>query len=173
MRIHCLTSEGAFMLLTAFKKFLLCGIFTIMIFGSAAGHAQNSGETLKRPMEHARDVATHCVGAWESQTCMTHVSDSVLYMAADYAARLQDQNKEVFIEDLKQHCAAATAATQQDVPAYAMQSALTTCANIITTLNEESGVSPNRDMFQLLVGAVLCLDKDERCAQIEQGLKNL
>lgn len=139
---------------------------------SASGSAANAADN--KPSEeaviHAGRVAAACLEGWETQSCLSTVSESNLVMAANYAAMLEKNAKTNAMEDLKQHCAASTAATQGEYPAYAMRSAFVECANIISDITYKTNISPDKSHYQLLVGAVLCLDGDHRCTAIEQGL---
>lgn len=120
--------------------------------------------------DHARRVASVCPGNWNSQECMKVVSGSTLVMVANYMKALDEAGKKTEVETIKQNCAAATAATQQEVPAYAMLSANTTCANMIYDVSEQTGVVPDQSHYQLLVGPILCMNADRRCPPIEQEL---
>ena len=60
--------------------------------------------------DHAAQVANFCPEHWETQECLAAVSESTLVMAANYGANLDKRGKKAAIEDLKEHCAAATAA---------------------------------------------------------------
>ena len=151
-------------------------LVVIMASGASAQGTQPQAQPqaqmeAKTPEQLAGNVASACIGNnWESQNCLRNVSEGVLYMAADYAARLQHAGQPNGIETLKQKCAAATAATQQEVPAYAMESALTTCANSVYTVTQQTGVSPDPDLYQLVIAPILCLKGDERCKGIERQL---
>lgn len=125
----------------------------------------------KVSIQHAKIVSKACIGNWESQPCLKAVSESALVFAANYGAKLKRRGKSKSMETLKQHCAAATAASQGEYPAYAMQSAYTECANIIYDISEETKVTPDQSHYQLLVAPVLCLSKARECKGIESGLK--
>lgn len=122
-------------------------------------------------MAAARLVGTHCPGQWESASCLKAVSQSNMVMVSNYGETLQQSGKAQAAENLKQHCAASTAATEGDYPAYAMKSAFIECANSITTISEQLGVTPDLSQFQLLIGAAMCLDKGAGCANIETALR--
>lgn len=119
----------------------------------------------------ARLVGAHCPGQWESASCLRAVSQSNLTMVSNYGEVLHNARKAQAAEQIKQNCAASTAATEGDYPAYAMKSAFIECANAITTISEQTGTAPDLSQFQLLVGATMCLDKGAGCAQIEAGLR--
>lgn len=122
--------------------------------------------------DHAKIVASACVpGRWEEQGCLKAISGNVLVMASNYGVELQERGKKADAETLKQHCAAATAATRGEYPAYAMRSAFVECANIVYDIKEKAGLSPDLSQYQLLVGAVQCLDKSAACAAFEHGMQ--
>jgi hypothetical protein len=122
-------------------------------------------------VQNAVMVAKACPARWESPDCLKSVSQVTLSMAANYAGALQESGKKTDSETIKQHCAAATAATQQNYPAYAMQSAFTECANKIAEIVQSTTMTPDLSQYQLLGGAILCLQKHAGCADIENGLK--
>jgi hypothetical protein len=117
-------------------------------------------------LQFAKSVATACTADWAAQKCLSAVSDSNMTMLSNYGADLQNRKMEPEAETLKQECAATTAANQQTVPAYAMHSALTACANAILGIVQRTGVSPDPSHYQLLVAPLLCLGGDPSCAQI-------
>ena len=131
--------------------------------------AQNSASTIG--MTHAFRIAQDCLdNRWESATCLKRISESTLVMASNYAATLKESRKLMESKKLEQHCAAATAAAKQEYPAYAMRSAYTECANAISDIAGATNITPDLSQYQLLVGAVQCLDKTTACLGIEQGL---
>lgn len=94
-------------------------------------------------------------------------------MAVTYGEDLKQKNKPKGAEYLKQHCAAATAGTQDTtIPAYAFKSAFTECANAIAEINKQLNIMPDASLYQLLVIAITCLseDKQQACSAIEQEL---
>lgn len=130
---------------------------------------QQGGET-KSAKELAGMMAQTCPGSWKADGCLKNISESVLHLAAGYAAALQNSGNSQAIETLKQKCAAATAATSQDVPAYALESALTECVNNIYGIQQSTGVSPDADLYQLAVVSTLCLKDNPECSGLEQQL---
>lgn len=121
--------------------------------------------------DNARNVASYCLdGKWETPDCLKAVSQNNLTMAANYSAALNEVGKNGAAEVIKQKCAASTAATREEVPAYAMKSAFLECVNTIPEIANGTGVLPDQSQFQLLVAAIQCLDKAKSCAMIEQGL---
>ena len=120
---------------------------------------------------HGGRVAGACLNKWEEQSCLRQVSDTYLTAVSLYAEDLEVGGFKAEQEPLKEHCAASTAATQlDDVPAYAMRSAFVECSNKIYAIYERTKIMPDQELGQLMVLAVLCLDKDPRCSQMEEGL---
>ena len=120
--------------------------------------------------QHTSNIATACVGHWETQDCLRAVSESNIVMVSNYAESLKQSGNGQSMEPLKQQCAASTAASKDEFPAYAMQSAFTECANAIYDISSGTGISPNQSHYQLLVGSVLCLSNDPRCAALESQM---
>ncbi len=120
--------------------------------------------------KYAAGVASACVGNWQSQPCLKASSEAAMALTAKYMASLNQTGKTTQAETIKQHCAAATAAMTEQVPADAMRSAYTECANMIYDVSEQTGIKPDQSLYQLLVAPVLCLSGDQRCSMIEQGL---
>lgn len=122
-------------------------------------------------VDYAGRAARACLnGRWEEQACLKAISENTLVMASNYGAALQGRGKNKASETLKEHCAAATAATKGEYPAYAMRSAYVECANKVYDLTESTKMSPDLSQYQLLVGAVQCLDKSRACKGVESGL---
>ncbi|NCC21570.1 MAG: hypothetical protein EOM26_03810 [Alphaproteobacteria bacterium] len=117
-------------------------------------------------------IAQQCIGNWESQACISILAQSNLVLAANYAEKLEKRGQKKATEAVKEHCAAATAATQQDVPAYAMRSAMTECANAIYDISRATKVEPDQSHYQLLVYPTMCLSEDQQCPAIEAGLED-
>ncbi len=133
--------------------------------------AQTAQTALKTAQGYARDMAHACLGGeWEAQPCMVVVSENTLVMAANYQADLEKSGKKALGEQVKQKCAAATAATRGEYPAYAMQSAYTECANGLYEISEASGMKFDINQYQLLVGAIQCIGKTGNCKMFETGL---
>ncbi len=120
---------------------------------------------------YAARVARACLdGRWESAGCLKQVSESVLVMVSNYGGALKDKMKVAQADKVKEHCAAATAASKQDYPAYAMRSAFVECANALSDVAGAAGMMPDLTQYQILIGAVQCLDKGTACVAVEQGL---
>ncbi|MCB1591959.1 MAG: hypothetical protein KDI90_05855 [Alphaproteobacteria bacterium] len=120
----------------------------------------------------AKAVALACPGNWESEICLKATSQSAMVLVSQYGAKLEHSGNKPAMEPLKQDCAASTAATQQDnIPAYAMKSAYTVCANKITDIATETGIKPDPSYLQLLVASILCLDKNPQCPMMEDSLR--
>ncbi len=121
---------------------------------------------------HVANVTSYCVGKWESEACLKELSSVSMDMAVNFAENLDAKKEHGAIELIKQHCSAPTAALKISVPAYAMKSAITECVNSVADINEATSVKPDLNLYQLLVGSVLCLDKDPACADIEKQLSS-
>lgn len=123
---------------------------------------------------HIKSLASLCVNNWESEGCLKELSALSMDMTVNYAEKLDAQDnqtkKEAEMESLKQHCAASTAALKISVPAYAMRSAITECVNTVSDLNKDTAIKPDVNLYQLLVGSVLCLSKDLTCENLEKQL---
>lgn len=148
---------------------MLCAalFFTAALSFSMSVHAQ---QVSPQVMAHAKKIASVCPKSWEKQNCLAAVSESNLTLAANYAQTLDNAGKSKHLEPLKQICAASTAATKGKYPAEALLSAFTECANGIYGIYQKSGVQPDQSNYQLLVGAILCLNKDPQCDLLEQSL---
>jgi len=113
---------------------------------------------------------TQCPAQWDQQQCLSVVSSITKLMVQDYADTLNKSGHKAAIDPLTQECAAATAAAEGEYPAEAMRSAFTVCANYLATMAEKTQLTPNQDAYQILVGSILCLSGDPRCAAIEAQL---
>lgn len=122
---------------------------------------------------HTQDIAAYCIGAWQSQKCMKALSRSNLTLASLYAETLNKNKKKKAQDALLENCSASTAATKVDVPAYAMKSAMTTCANAIYDITEATKIKPNPTHFQLMIEPIFCLGGEERCEKFEELLRNV
>ncbi len=153
-------------------------LFILFLFpAQASAHitrAETGTNTVSREARtFAGIIASQCPGKWKSQTCMEKVSESALVLAANYAAALQKRGFENAVEKIKKNCAAATAASRIEVPAYAMESAYIECANMIYDISEETGLKPDQSHYQLLVSPILCMTEDKRCPGLESQMKDL
>lgn len=133
--------------------------------------AMAAGSVSQNGLAFAKLLGQHCPGQWESPSCLKAVSESNMSMVSSYGGALQEGGKQQAAEQIKQNCAASTAATEGNYPAYAMKSAFIECANTISSVAEQTGVSPDLSQYQLLIGATMCLDKAEGCQNIEQSLR--
>ena len=156
---------------------MACVLFAVPISVSAEiyNKPRKTEKTEKVPsataVEYAKRAAKQCLyGKWEEQGCLKAVSENNLVMAANYGAALQEGGHDADYELIKEHCAASTAATRGEFPAYALRSAFVECANMIYDVSESSGLKPEPSQYQLLVSAVQCLDKSPLCRAIEKGL---
>lgn len=168
--------EGVIMMkhFTFFRvsKTLLFLIFSIFISGTympQQSYAQPIAS--EESALFARELSNTCLKQWEAPGCLSNISQSTLVLAANFAGDLESSGMVGAVEQVKQSCAAATAATQGNYPAYAMRSAFTQCANSIADISEQTRINPDQSHYQLLVSSILCLSKDRRCAMIEKGLK--
>ena len=149
------------------KHFIL--MLTCLFVAAPPSAAQDQREILPAAT-HAANIAKSCPGTWEKEACLHAVSNSAHDMVVNYAAALESAGKTSALETLKQVCAAATA-TESNIPAYAYTSAYTECANGIYDLSEHTRVQPDQSHYQLLITAVLCLSKDQRCAALELQMR--
>ncbi len=159
----------------AVSVFVVVGLFGLSAHVDAAYVKKKAQPTQNQPSSTAADfagrVAQACVGGkWTQQNCLKAVSENNLVMASNYAAALKEAKKTSHSENVKEHCAASTAATKGEYPASAMRSAYVECVNLIVDTANATGMVPDQSQFQLLVGAVQCLDKTEACSAIEQAL---
>lgn len=144
--------------------------FTALFFAAAFGPNAIAQQVSPQVMAHAKKIASICPGSWEQQNCLEAVSQSNLTLASNYAQTLDNAGKSGQLEPLKQLCAASTAATKGEYPAEAMNSAFTECANGIYEISQKSGVAPDQSNYQLLVAAILCLNKDPQCKMLERSM---
>ena len=159
-------------------SFCLLMVVSIFISQSAIGkepsavYDKNSA-AYKGAIKHVRNMSAQCKGKWETQGCMKTLSNVSLVMVSNYAADLKRHNRLSAIESLKQNCAASTAALQIKVPAYAMREAMTVCVNHISDLNDQTGLRPDPNYSQMIVGSILCIDKNMSCFLMEMQLGKL
>jgi hypothetical protein len=149
------------------KSGLAVALLVSLCFINSA-QAQQASASIQ---EQASAIANACLANWQAPGCLKAVSASSLVLAANYGTALQQGGHAAEAETIKQHCAASTAATQGDYPAYAMKSAFTECANTISDVAGKTGVNPDPSQYQLLVGPVMCLDGSQGCAAVTNGLK--
>lgn len=146
-------------------------LFLLSLSAPLQAQIQTESSASQTARDFARSVARSCLRGWESQQCLEALSGSALVLTANYAAALEKAKKTTYTEQLKNHCAASTAAMEGHYPAEAMNSAFTECANTIYDISEASGIPPDLSHYQILVGGVLCLSGQPQCASIEQGLR--
>lgn len=149
--------------------FMLALSLTVLCV-STTQHAKAESTPSEAAASFAKLLSNNCLKRWNNPTCLSNISQSALVLAANYAGDLQSNGMVGAVEQVKQHCAAATAGTKGDYPAYAMQSAFTECANIIYDVSEQTKIKPDNSHYQLLVGSIMCLNKDRSCPSIEHGL---
>ena len=153
-------------------RFSSLTLFAALVFAAAFGMATsaNAQQVTPQVMAHAQKIASTCPGSWEQQTCLEAVSESNITLASNYAETLNNAGKSGQLEPLKQLCAASTAATEGEYPPAAMSSAFTECANGIYDISEQSGIKPDQSNYQLLIAAILCLNKDPQCGVLERSM---
>ena len=88
------------------KHIAAIALLTIMTMPAHAGSGVSADG-----MAAARLVGAHCPGQWEAPACLKAVSQSNLTMVSNYGENLQQSRKAQAAEQLKEHCAASTAAT--------------------------------------------------------------
>lgn len=119
---------------------------------------------------HLKDMSQKCPKTWETQACLASMAESNRTLASLYAEDLDKSGHGQYLAEIKEHCAASTAASQIEVPAYAMKSAMTECSNTIYDLTEKTQIKPPMSHYQLLITTIYCLDKDPRCQPLEETL---
>tara|TARA_B100001989_G_scaffold250218_1_gene226916 strand:- start:90 stop:731 length:642 start_codon:yes stop_codon:yes gene_type:complete len=119
---------------------------------------------------HLKDLAQKCPNTWTSQKCLAALAESNKTLISVYAGDLDENGFKDQLTPLKEHCAASTAASKIEVPAYAMKSAMTECANTIYDISEATQVKPFLSHYQVLVTSIFCLSDDPRCAPLENTL---
>lgn len=150
-------------------KFL--SLLTLALFAFAPTPSHAEAVPSATALTYAKSLGQVCPGQWESQPCLKAASQSSLALAANYGGALQEKKLNAEAEEIKQHCAASTAATQGEYPAYAMKSAFIECANTMSDVATKTTLDPDVSHYQLLVATVMCLDKDAGCVEIEKTLK--
>jgi len=153
---------------TWIKKAAFFGLI-LQSFYMLPAHAQTGPS--ETSLIYAKLIANACPDQWESPACLSAVSKSNLALAANYGGALQEQKLNDAAEKIKQHCAASTAAREQEFPAYAMKSAFIECANMMSDVSDETRITPDLSHYQLLIGATMCLNKDPGCAEITKTLR--
>lgn len=148
------------------QLFFFCAALLIG-FANIAAAQQISPQVLA----HAKQIGQTCPQKWETQPCLAAISSSNKTLAVNYMQSLEAKGKKSAMEQVKQLCAASTAATEGEYPAYAMQSAFTECTNGLYDISQKTGVLPDQSHYQLLVGSVLCLSKAPQCAALEAGMQ--
>jgi len=153
------------------NRFIVKCAFVGLLFISFGAQAQMAPQPSAMAVQFAQLVSKACLNKqWETPACLSAVSNSNLALAATYGSDLQNKGFAAAAEQIKQHCAASTAAREQAYPAYAMKSAFTECANMIYDVSEQTKVTPDQAHYQLLVAPILCMSNDQRCLGVEQGL---
>lgn len=122
---------------------------------------------------HTQEIGAYCVGSWQSQPCMKALASTNLSVATVYARTLEAKGQKKMHEPLLKGCSASTAAVKREVPAYAMKSAMTECANAISDISNATKIKPNPTHFQLLVEPIFCLSGEPRCGKFEELLRQI
>lgn len=145
------------------------------IFSCSSVFAQGPLNPTDKPSDislaYAGKIANTCLGNWKNQSCLKIISESNLVMAANYVELLEEKGKQKEADKILEDCAAATAATKGNYPAYAMNSAFAECANTMATTFENTSIVPDASQFQLLFVAIKCLSGDQLCPILEMGLQ--
>lgn len=149
------------------KYTVLAGVIGLISIGTAA--AKPDALTTQQ-FGHVTAIHESCVQNWGDQSCMQSISATSKDMLEAYAVALEKSGHKAQVETVKNQCAATTAAAKTKVPAYAMKSALTECANTISDVVAEVTVQPDLVLYQLLVGSIFCLGKEEPCPVFEKGI---
>ena len=156
------------------RSAFLCFLISLFLCVQTVSYAvaQTNQNPSAESVYHAQKVAASCLNKqWTAPLCLKNLSESALVLSANYAGVLESKGMIGPIEQIKQNCAAASAGTQGDYPAYALTSAFTQCANMIFDVSEQTYIKPDLSHYQILVGSILCLSRDPRCTSIEQQLK--
>jgi hypothetical protein len=154
-----------------FPRMKFLSLLTLALLTLSPAMARAEAVPSATALTYAKLLGQSCPGQWESQTCLKAASQSSLTLAANYGGALQERKLNAEAEDIKQHCAASTAATQGEYPAYALKSAFIECANTMSDVAAKTSIDPDVSHYQLLVATVMCLDKDAGCVEIEKTLK--
>lgn len=157
------------MRLSPFRFLMVSACLSLAMLLPTSANAQLG--VSQQVLGHAQKVASACIHKWENQTCLTALSNSNMDMIINYAQSLKNNHKSSAIEDLKNVCAASTAAQDGEYPAYAMNSAFTECANGMYDLSVSTGIKPDQSHYQLIVAAVMCLSKSPQCRTLQGQLQ--
>lgn len=136
-------------------------------------HQAQAQQVPPQVVQHIRQLQQNCMsGQWESQACIRALGESNLTLASQYAESLKKSGKAADADDIVQHCAASTASTKKQVPAYAMASAMTECANAMGDTANKTRIKPDLTHYQILIAGALCLSKHPKCPPLERGIAN-
>ena len=149
---------------------IIAGLMGFIALGFASTSPAQAQQVNKQVLAHAGQIASVCPQKWETQNCLKAVSSSNKTLAVNYATKLDQAGHKASVEQVKQVCAAATAGTEGEYPAYALQSAFTECVNGLYDISQKTNILPDQSHYQLLVGSVLCLSKAPQCAALEQQM---
>ncbi len=159
---------------TIYKTTFFAFILFVATLGSfAAVSAKSPPPLTAKEKKYVRAVAENCSGQWQEQPCLATLARVSKHVTSYYAEDLHKKGRKGRLEPLKQGCAASTAAEKMEVPVYAMKGAMTVCANTISDITEATGISPNVNLYQLVIAGVLCLANDPQCPALEGRLQAL
>lgn len=158
---------------------LIVCIFLLVVipFGAQAQDKTPPSNVIKPSpvsVNFARDYAKNCLGEWSNAECLKTVSGSNIVLTGQYMDVLKEQGKTDKVAELRDGCAASTAAfNKSDIPAKAMRNAYVQCANTISDISEATTIKPDLSHYQLLLGAIMCLDGSDVCKKLEAQLSPL
>lgn len=151
--------------------FVLSFVLTGFLFGNYV-HAQSAPAPSPAVAKEIKNIKAACIPArWETPDCLKTMGESNLVLASSYAESLKKDGKTKEADQIVQHCAASTAAREQEVPAYAMKSAMTECANTIGDIAQATEITPDLTHYQLFFAGVLCLSQSPECTMVEDGIR--
>jgi len=154
-----------------FSFLFLCFCFFVTSIPVHAQTAAQQGGVPQAVSSQIISIQKSCLPSrWQTPDCLKAMGESNLIMASNYAEALQNGDHKPAADELLQHCAASTAAREQEVPAYAMTSAMTECANTMGEIAQNTGIRPDPTHFQLFIAGVLCLSQNLQCAALEKGI---
>ena len=158
--------------MTRFLTFcFVIGLGLILPLSVSSAFAQGETGPSATALRFAGVLAGACPDAWESPACLRALGESNFVFLSGYGAALQQAGHGDDAETLKQSCAASTASREQEVPAYAVGSAMNECAGVISELVQKNGMPPDLSHFQLLVVPALCLSGHPACSSMAEQLR--
>lgn len=155
----------------AFNIFILS--FFLLSFTIMSALAQEStGRKEREILQHAKNLANFCLTekGWTAIECLKATAYSNRTLVTNYYEALKERQKSQAAEMVKLHCAASTVIGDEQAPETAIGSALAECANQISDTTATTNIQPELSLYQLLIAATLCIQKDPRCAATENSL---